>query len=239
MEIGIKMRLDKFLTHCGFGSRTQVKKLIREGIVTVNGKQIVEVDFKINPEEDVVEIDGMVVKFSRRIYIMMNKPKGYVCSNDDPMSLTVFSLISDDLKHRDLHTVGRLDKDAEGLLIITDDGEYTHKVISPKKRIEKEYLVRLEKEVDEERLKEFENGIILDDGYKTLPAKYTIIDSTTVKLCIYEGKYHQVKRMFEAIGNKVVDLKRRRLGGLNLDESLKPGEYRVMKEEEAYLVFGK
>jgi len=231
------MRLDKFLAHSGFGTRREIKSLIKEGLVKVNGRQAKSPDLKIDEDIDIVQVGDEIVQLKRWIYIMMNKPQGYVCSNEDPFSPTVFSLIPEKLKYRNLHTVGRLDKDAEGLLILTNNGEYTHKVISPKKHVEKEYFVKLENEVDIQRLKEFENGVVLDDGYKTLPAKYTIIDSYTVTLVVHEGKYHQVKRMFEAIGNKVVYLKRIRIGELKLDENLKPGEYKVIDEPEAFLVF--
>lgn len=231
------MRLDKFLAHSGFGTRNEVKKLIKKGLVKVNGMQVKDPDLKINEDKDIVQVADQTVKIQKWVYIMMNKPQGYVCSNDDPFSLTVFSLIPENLHYRDLHTVGRLDKDAEGLLIITNNGQYTHKVISPKKHIEKEYIVKLERTIDIEKIKMFEDGIILDDGYKTLPAKYTVIDDFTISLTIHEGKYHQIKRMFEAIGNKVVYLKRVRIGGLKLDESLEPGKCKLLNEFEAFLVF--
>lgn len=231
------MRLDKFLAHSGFGTRSEVKKLIKEGLVKVNGRQAKSPDLKIDEDKDVVQVGEEIVKLQKWVYIMMNKPQGYVCSNDDPFSPTIFSLIPENLKYRNLHTVGRLDKDAEGLLIITNNGEYTHKVISPKKHIEKEYIVKLEKELNRKKMKVFEDGVVLDDGYKTLPAKYTIIDNFTISLTIHEGKYHQIKRMFESIGNRVVYLKRIRIGKLKLDENLNPGKYKVLDELDAFLVF--
>ncbi|WAM32954.1 pseudouridine synthase [Caldicellulosiruptor morganii] len=231
------MRLDRFLAHSGFGTRSEVKRLIKEGFVKVNGEEAKSPNLKIDESRDIVQVGEEIVRLQKWVYIMMNKPRGYVCSNNDPFSPTVFSLIPETLKYRNLHTVGRLDKDAEGLLIITNNGEYTHRVISPRKHIEKEYIVRLERELCEEKIKVFEDGIVLDDGYKTLPAKYTIIDDFTVSLTIHEGKYHQIKRMFESIGNKVVYLKRIRIGKLRLDENLKPGKYKVLDELEAFLVF--
>ncbi|WAM30742.1 pseudouridine synthase [Caldicellulosiruptor naganoensis] len=231
------MRLDKFLAHSGFGTRSEVRRLIKKGVVKVNGRKANSPDLKVDEEKDVVQVGEKIVKLQKWVYIMMNKPQGYVCSNDDPFSPTIFSLIPENLKYRNLHTVGRLDKDAEGLLIITNNGEYTHKVISPKKHIEKEYIVKLEKELNREKIKVFEDGVVLDDGYKTMPAKYTIIDDFTVSITIHEGKYHQIKRMFESIGNRVVYLKRIRIGRLKLDENLNPGEYKVLDELDAFLVF--
>lgn len=232
-----RMRIDKFLSHAGFGSRNDVRKLIKNGVVKINDEIVKSPDLKIEEERDIIKVFDQIVILNKFIYIMMNKPKGFICSNDDAFSSTVFNLLPQKLRVNKIHTVGRLDKDTEGLLILTNDGDFTHKVISPKKMIEKEYLVVLKNKIDERMLKKFEEGIVLDDGYKTLPAKWTILDDWTVLLIIHEGKYHQVKRMFEQINNEVVFLKRIRIGGLKLDEKLKSGEFKVMSREQAFLVF--
>ncbi|MEZ0535839.1 pseudouridine synthase [Caldicellulosiruptoraceae bacterium PP1] len=230
------MRLDKFLANSGIGTRSEVKKIIKNGLVKVNGIVVLDSDYKIDENIDIIEVSENTINFKKDIYLMLNKPKGVICSTESS-SRNVFNLLDSSYIHKKVHTVGRLDKDTEGLLIITNNGEYTHNVISPKKQIEKEYYVELLYDIDIEKIKEFEKGVILDDGYKTLPAKYEIIDNNKVNLIITEGKFHQVKRMFIAIGNQVTYLKRIRIGSLQLDNSLKLGEYKEINEEQAFLVF--
>jgi len=230
------MRLDRFLANSKLGSRNDVKRIIKDGYVSVNGKKILRPDFHINPENDTIYVFDQKIIFKKHVYIMLNKPKGVICTNESYVR-NVFNFLPDDYIKYDLHSVGRLDKDTEGLLIITNDGIYTHNVISPKKHVEKEYYVELEKSIKEHELKVFDEGVILDDGYKTLPAKYKIIDMNKLFLTIYEGKFHQVKRMFEAVGNKVNYLKRVRIGKLLLDPNLKTGAFKEISYTEAKLAF--
>lgn len=236
--MGEKERIDKILSNMGCGSRKDMKKCIKEGRVQINGKVISDNSIKIDPYDNEIYFDGEIVEYRRYIYIIMNKPKGLVSSTDDPSNRTVIDILEDKYKIFNPFPVGRLDKDTEGLLILTNDGKLAHNILSPKKHIDKTYYVEVDGYVDENYTNDFESGIVLDDGYKTMPAKLKIIESnfiSRVELTIREGKYHQVKRMFKALGMKVLYLKRISMGSLELDSSLNPGEYRELKNDEIRL----
>ncbi len=238
-------RIDKILAHEGFGSRKDIKKLLRKAEVLVNGTQIFDAGFQIDTERDEVSIDGEVLNLHGELYLMMNKPQHVVSSNKDGEHQTVFDLLED--KYRTpylqdrLHLVGRLDMDTEGLLLFTTDGELTHRLISPKSHVNKTYLCQLEgpetPEHQAEITRQFQAGIEVgpddnDPGFVCEPAQITWLDASTAHLTIYEGKYHQVKRMFIAVGNKIAFLKRISMGRLELDPELKPGEYKELYEED-------
>lgn len=232
-------RLDKILANLGYGSRKDIKGLARAGIVKVNGETIRDSSIKINPYTSKIEIDDEIVEYREFIYLMMNKPKGYISSTDDFRDKTVIDLISDEYKVFNPFPVGRLDKDTEGLMILSNDGQLSHRVLTPKNRIEKLYYAEIEGTVTEEDKLSFQEGIVLDDGYKTLPSKLDILTIghiSKVYVTIEEGKFHQIKRMFLALGKRVAYLKRIAIGGLKLDESLELGEYRELTQEEIILL---
>lgn len=234
-----KERLDKILANMGYGSRKDVKKFIKNGMVKVNNSIILDNEFKVNPYEDEIFFNEEEVLYREYIYIMMNKPQGLVSSTDDPRTRTVIDLLDDEYLNYKPFPVGRLDKDTEGLLMISNDGKLAHELLSPKKGVNKKYYVEVDGYVEDKYIEVFREGVILDDGYKTLPADLEIINGNIVSkvyLTIQEGKFHQVKRMFESIGMKVLFLKRVSMGPLMLDESLSPGEYREMTENEINLL---
>lgn len=219
----------------GYGSRKEVKSLIKEGSVSVNKLTIVKNDFKLNPYIDEIYVNGERLEYREFIYLMMNKPQGLVSSTDDPHTDTVIGLLDEEYLIYRPFPAGRLDKDTEGLLLITNDGQLAHELLSPKKGIYKTYYVEVDGYVEDLHKLDFKKGIILDDGYKTLPADLEIIEAgiiSKVNLKIQEGKYHQVKRMFESLSMKVLYLKRTSMGSLKLDEGLSIGEYRELTEEE-------
>ncbi|NMB08384.1 MAG: rRNA pseudouridine synthase [Tissierellia bacterium] len=234
-----KERLDKILSNMGYGSRKDVKKLIKAGRVMINNNIETKNNVKINPYEDLITIDGVKLEYREYIYLMLNKPQGVVSSTEDPVSRTVLDLIDEEYLIFKPHPAGRLDKDTEGLILLTNDGKLSHKLLSPKNRIGKTYYVEVEGFLKESHIDKFKEGIILDDGYKTLPAKLEIIEGdfySKAKLTITEGKYHQVKRMFKALNMEVLYLKRLSIGNLKLDENLELGEYRELTEEEIKLL---
>lgn len=225
------MRLDKLLAHMNYGSRSEVKKLIRKGFVMVNGEIIKNDDYNVNELEDEINLFGETIQYEEKLYIMLNKPKDVVSATVDYYKTTVVDLIEGHEK-RGLFPVGRLDIDTTGLLILTNDGELAHRLLSPKRHVYKTYLATLDKDFKEKHISALENGVTLDDGYVTLPAKVREIHKNKVYLAIKEGKYHQVKRMFATVGYEVVELERVEFGPLILDPSLKQGEYRDLSEEE-------
>lgn len=229
------MRLDKLLSNMGYGSRKDVKLLVKAKRVTVNNKVIKDSGLKIDPNLDVIMVDESRVEYKPFIYIMMNKPPGVISATEDRSDRTVIDLLSTKLRHYEPFPVGRLDKDTVGLLLITNDGKLAHQLLSPKKDIEKTYYARISGNVTDKDIEEFAKGVILEDGYQAKPAKLTILQSgaeSEIEVTITEGKYHQVKRMFEAVGKKVIYLKRLSMGELKLDESLKLGTYRELNESE-------
>ena len=231
------MRLDKYLADMGIGTRQEVKKCIRQGRVTVNGETVKTPESKVHEESDLVTVDGRVVAYASMEYYMLNKPAGVVSATEDARDTTVVDLIREK-KRKDLFPVGRLDKDTEGLLLITNDGDLAHRLLSPKKHVDKVYYARIRGKVTEEDVKQFAKGVNIGSDEKeewTRPGILEIIRSapeSEVRLTIREGKFHQVKRMFQAVGKEVIYLKRESMGSLVLDEHLRPGEYRPLTEEE-------
>lgn len=231
------MRLDKFLAHANFGTRREVKKIIRSGWVSVNDQIIKNDDFKIDENKDIICVDNEQVIYQQFYYIMLNKPNGYVSATIDDRYPTVLDLVYEDFA-LDLFPVGRLDLDTEGLLLLTNDGSLSHELLSPKKHVDKEYYVELEKEFSDLDIKTLEAGVAINDQEVCKEAKVKRIDDNKMMLIIQEGKYHQVKRMMHAIQNEVTYLKRVRMGTLMLDETLPLGEYRALYEEEIKMLKG-
>ena len=231
------MRLDKYLAEMGAGTRSEVKKQIRKGSVTVNDEVIRSADFKVDEKTDAVCCNGQPVSYVSMEYYMLNKPAGVVSATEDKRDRTVLDLIKDK-KRKDLFPVGRLDKDTEGLLLITNDGQLAHDLLSPKKHVDKTYYAKIAGKVTEEDVKLFADRVNIgseENEEWTLPAHLEILKSaeeSEVRLTIREGKFHQVKRMFQAVGKEVTYLKRESMGNLRLDETLELGEYRSLTEEE-------
>lgn len=234
------MRLDKLLAHTGFGTRKEVKELIKKRLVTVDNIVITKSNVHVNPNEQIIEVEKKKVHYQKYIYIMLHKPPNYLSATVDHYDQTVLDLIPDEYKHYNLSPVGRLDKDTEGLLLLTNDGQLNHALTSPKREIYKTYFAKIEGKVLEEHIERFREGITLDDGYKTKKAFLEIVKSDSIseiKLSICEGKFHQVKRMFRAINRKVLYLKRLSIGDLQLDEELPIGKCRKLTDDElAYVL---
>lgn len=236
-----KIRLDKILGNMGYGSRNELKKIIKYGYVKVDGKVVSKSSIQVNPYESTIEINGERVEYRENIYIIMNKPQNVISATYDSRHETVIDLLEEKYLPFEPFPMGRLDIDTEGMLIITNDGKLSHEILSPKKHIPKTYYAHINGIVDEKDIKAFRAGITLDDGYKTLPSQLTIKESgdvSMIELIIYEGKFHQVKRMFEARNKKVVYLKRIAMGDLKLDEALELGEYRELTDEELDVLRG-
>ncbi len=230
-----KQRLDRFLANMQVGARRQVKALIRSNRVTVNGVVINKADHGVFPEQALVAVDGQPVEYKKFFYIMLNKPKGYLSATKDRNAPTVLDLLPEKWRVRDLAPVGRLDKDTEGLLLFTNDGPLSHRLLAPRFRVAKTYFLRVEGEITLPDLKTLEEGVILEDGYRTLPAKVRLLragEISELELTIYEGKFHQVKRMLKAVGKEVVYLQRKSMGALTLDPGLALGESRELSAEE-------
>ncbi len=225
------MRLDKLLAHMDYGSRKEVKELIRKGYVLVNGNVIKDDDFKVDEFNDEINILDSEIKYEEFIYIMLNKPEGYVSATYDYSKPIVLDLI-DDYKKRNLFPVGRLDIDTHGLLLITNDGNLAHRMLSPKSHVDKKYYLKYDGKYNESFVQKFKDGITLDDGYKCMPAEFIDLGDNEAYIIIREGKFHQVKRMMEAVGCNVTFLKRISFGNLVLDESLKEGKWRHLTNEE-------
>lgn len=228
-------RLDKVLSNMGYGARKDIKIILKKGRVKVEGKIIKSGSVHVNPYEAFIEIDGKKLEYKEFIYIMLNKPQGVISASFDKRVETVVDLLKEEYKIFEPFPVGRLDKDTEGLLLLTNDGKLAHELLSPKKHVPKTYFAHIEGIVNKEDILKFKEGVILDDGYKTKPSELNIIKSeniSEIELTIYEGKFHQVKRMFESVGKKVIYLKRISMGDVKLDERLDLGEYRELREEE-------
>jgi 16S rRNA pseudouridine516 synthase len=229
------MRIDKMLANLGFGSRKEVKKILKDGAVRVNGQIVKDAKQQVDPDKDVVTINGETVEYKEFIYLMMNKPPGVVSATEDLQDETVIDLLEMEDLIFEPFPVGRLDKDTEGLLLITNDGQLAHRLLSPKKHVPKTYFAVIDGEVTERDVEAFKNGVTLDDGYKTKPGELKILKSgltSDIELTITEGKFHQVKRMFQAVGKRVIYLKRISMGPLKLDETLEIGEYRELTNDE-------
>lgn len=248
------MRLDKFLSEMGIASRKETREYAKKGRIKVNNAIVKVSDYKIDAEKDIVKFDGRTIAYEQFEYYMLNKPAGVVSATVDNNDRTVIDLIDSERK-KDLFPVGRLDKDTVGLLIITNDGELAHSLLSPVKHIDKKYFARVDGIITEEHIKRFKEGLKLKDGTLTKPAQLEIIKSGNVKsdnaksdnpksenekssniseveITICEGKYHQIKRMIACVGGKVIYLKRLSMGRLELDENLREGEYRRLTEDE-------
>lgn len=233
-------RLDKILGNLGHGTRKEIKKLVKDGFVEVDGVRAADPGLHVNPETQVISVNGEKIDYREYIYVMMNKPPGVISSTEDARDRTVLDILPEEYLVFSPSPVGRLDKDTVGLLLLTNDGQLAHRLLSPKKHVPKVYHARIFGEVTQKDVEEFQKGVVLDDGYKTLPAKLSIIEAgetSTIEVEIFEGKYHQVKRMFEAVGKKVVFLMRISMGPLTLDENLKEGESRELTEEELQSLF--
>ena len=233
-------RLDKIISNLGYGSRKEIKALVKKGLVKVDGEVVKDNGVLIDPEKSVININGEDLFYREYIYLMMNKPDGVISATYDNREETVIDLLEVEHQVFNPFPVGRLDKDTVGLLLLTNDGELNQRLISPKWHVDKVYYAKIDKAVDEKDVEAFKNGITLDDGYKCKEGKLEIINSSNegaeVMVTIQEGKYHQVKRMFEALGKTVVYLKRTEFGGLPLDQELEEGEYRELTEDELALL---
>lgn len=226
------MRLDKLLSNTGVGSRSQVKTLVKKGQVTVNGAVVKSSDCDVDENSDVIKVSGKEIFYRTNSYYMLNKPAGVVTATEDKREKTVLDLLPSDLR-KNLFPVGRLDKDTEGLLLLTDNGPLAHALLSPKKHVDKTYLVQCKLPVNQNQKNALEEGLDIGEDKNTLPAEVELTDSDDIiLLTIREGKFHQVKRMLQAVGNEVVYLKRLRMGSLSLDENLALGEFRPLTEEE-------
>ena len=237
--MGKKMRVDKLLSNVGVASRAELKKYCKQGLISVNGKVINNPGVQVDSESDDIRFNGEKIVYREFVYIMLNKPDGYISATVDKYDPIVLDLIDQSYLVFEPFPVGRLDKDTEGLLVLTNDGQLAHRVLSPKKHVPKTYYAKIQGKVTEEDILAFEKGVILDDGYETMPSQLKILksdDMSEIELTIHEGKFHQVKRMFESVGKKVVYLKRLSMGKLKLDESLGLGEYRELTEEEVKLI---
>lgn len=234
-----KIRLDKFLADMGTGTRSQVKEFIRRGQVTVNGETAKRPELKVDPDEDQVCLQERTLTYQKHRYVMLHKPAGLVSATEDAREGTVLELLPAEAR-RGLFPVGRLDKDTEGLLLLTDDGELAHRLLSPRKHVDKKYFARVAGRITGEDVRAFSRGMDIGDEKLTLPAVLTVLsegeEASEVTVTLREGRYHQIKRMFEAIGSRVLYLKRISMGPLLLDDDLKPGEYRELTREERALL---
>ena len=230
------MRIDKYLAEMGQGTRSEIKKLIRSGRVMVDGETVKKPELKIDETTQKVSLEGKQIGYTKKEYYMLYKPAGVISATKDDRDKTVLDLITDK-KRNDLFPVGRLDKDTEGLLLITNDGELAHRLLSPAHHVDKQYYALVEGELPADAVSQMEQGVTLEDGTVTRPARLELLpekegEFTKTLLTIHEGKFHQVKRMFEALGCKVVFLKRLSMGNLVLDPELETGAYRPLTEGE-------
>lgn len=231
------MRLDKFLANMGLGSRTDVKKLLKQSAVTVNGVAIKDGAFQFDPETDTVVAAGRTLTYQEHYYYMLNKPAGVITASRDKNASTVLDLILPEDRVKGLSAVGRLDKDTVGMLIITDDGDLNHRLTSPKSHVDKTYLAILDKPITESEMQEMEKGIDIGDEDPTLPCHVEKgTEENSYLITIHEGRYHQVKRMFAHYGAEVIYLKRLSMGKLQLDENLEEGAYKALTTDELELL---
>ncbi len=246
------MRLDKFLANSGIGTRKEVKEILKNKKVSVNDVFVKDGKIQINEEKDIVKCENKIINYKPFVYIMMNKPAGVISATEDNYHKTVIDLLKNECSTYNIFPVGRLDIDTEGLLLLTNDGILLHNLLSPKKHVDKKYYVKIAKSLSENDIKTLENGIKLEENFVTKKAKVEIVcndsekesedfnffenknnkNENLVYITISEGKFHQVKRMFKAVNNEVLYLKRVKMGSLLLDEKLELGEYRELTEEE-------
>lgn len=236
-----KKRIDKILGNMGYGSRSEIKKMVKQGRVTLNGSVVKDSGIQCLPQSDILEVDGEAVRYREFIYLMMHKPQGVISATEDLREKTVIDLIPDEYLIFEPFPVGRLDKDTEGLLLLTNDGQLAHDLLSPRKHVPKTYVADCIGHIGDDVVAKFKEGVELDDGYVTLPASLQVLEikemaegerSSRISLTISEGKFHQVKRMFESVGSKVTYLKRVSMGPLKLDESLPIGSVRELTDTE-------
>ncbi|WP_018755779.1 pseudouridine synthase [Paenibacillus terrigena] len=234
------IRLDKVLSHMGLGTRSEIKKWAKQGRITVNDRVVKDNGLQVQPEEDIIMLDGERVHYREFIYLMLNKPAGVISATEDRHDQTVIDLLDDEERIFEPFPVGRLDKDTVGLLLLTNDGKLSHELLSPRRHVPKTYIANVVGDVGESDIAAFMVGVTLDDGYVTKPAELTILSHdrsgpevvSRIQLTITEGKFHQVKRMFESVGKKVVYLQRISMGSLILDSALEEGHYRELTKEE-------
>ncbi len=235
-----KQRLDKTVSSQGLWSRKDAKTLIRRGAVLVNGTVVKQADATVDWDSDTVTVEGKTLQLQQHVYLMLNKPKGVVSATEDKEQTTVVDLVPEELKRKGLFPAGRLDKDTTGLLILTDDGDFAHEILSPKKHVQKIYLAKVNGRITDEIIEAFRTGVNVHNEYTTLPSKLTLVsseeDGDWGKVVLREGMYHQIKRMFVSFGLKVVELHRIRMGKLDLDESLEPGQCRPLTPKEVDLL---
>ena len=227
------MRIDKFLSNLGVGSRKEVKEYIKKGLVEINGKEVSKPTDKLDPENDKVTFKNQELIYKQYIYIMMNKPQGVISASEGYNHKTVIDILEKKKKKRGLFPAGRLDKDTEGLMLITNDGRLAHDLLAPKKKVVKKYYAKVDNKLEQNDIKIFQEGIYLEkENYMTKPANLEIISDFECFVYIQEGKYHQVKRMLGSLGKNVIYLKRLEIGPLMLDENLQLGEYRDLYDDE-------
>ncbi len=236
----MKIRIDKMLSNVGLGTRKQIKADAKAGYIKINDTIVKDSSKIIDTDKDEVKYKNEIIKYVQYIYLMMNKPAGVVSATEDNYDKTVVELLEDKDKFYEPFPVGRLDKDTEGLLLLTNNGILAHNLLSPKKHVDKLYYAEIEGEATSDDIKAFAEGVVLPgDGYKTMPAKLEIIEAGHLSKClvtIKEGKFHQVKRMFQSVDKEVIYLKRLSMGKVKLDEALRPGEYRHLTEDEVAIL---
>lgn len=240
VKLSEKLRLDKMLAHAGYGTRSEIKKAVKARLVQVDGEVATDSGLIVKPAEQIIEFAGERVNYQSVIYLMLNKPPGVISATEDGREKTVIDLLSAQDKLLSPFPVGRLDKDTTGLLLLTNDGQLAHELLSPKKHVDKTYEALISGEVTNADVEQFADGVTLDDGYRTKPAKLLIKEVkqntdgafSEIEVTIQEGKFHQVKRMFLAVGKQVLTLKRVSMGPLKLADDLKLGEYRPLTEDE-------
>ena len=230
-----KMRLDKLLAGQGTLSRREVKEMVRRGRVAVNGSVVKTADLQVDPEQDQVAVDGRELIVREHLYLMLHKPQGVVSATEDRRQPTVLDLVPEELRRKGLFPAGRLDKDTEGFVLITDDGAFAHRILAPKNKLPKRYTAVLDHPIEPMVEEEFRRGVDIGGGDRTLPAELTVLENGAnprVEVVICEGMYHQIKRMFERFGYQVTYLKREQIGGLPLDPELPLGACRELTPEE-------
>ncbi len=234
-----KERLDKLIASQGLLSRNEVKAMAKRGELVVNGAIVKDCSVKVSYDDE-IKINGKVLAQSEFVYIMLNKPRGVVSASEDKRDKTVVDILPDELKRKNLFPAGRLDKDTTGFSLITDDGDFAHRILSPSRHVDKTYIAKISDRIDyTEAKKAFKEGVVLGDGTVLLSAELELLEDSEnqlYKVIIKEGKYHQVKRMFASLGTKVTELKRIAIGGLFLDEALAEGEARIITQEELNLI---
>lgn len=225
------MRLDKFLSLRGIATRKESTKILKKGLVTVNGEVVKSPKVKININDEII-YNGMEFLYEEFVYYILNKPAGYVSATKDNLHPTVIELLDDNHYQNDLFPVGRLDIDTTGLLLITNDGNLAHKMLHPKNHVKKTYIAELERPLDAVQIEKLEAGVIINEDYLTKPAQVRQIETVVAEITISEGKFHQVKKMFAAVGNNVVNLERIKFGNLELPEDLEQADYMIVDREQ-------